>query len=49
MNATLLTRILDMIFSDIVPQSVSKIKESKEQTISRLVGPFPSKLKRITI
>jgi hypothetical protein len=41
--------ILDMIFRDTVPWSVSKIKEGKEKPFSRFVGPVPSKLKRITL
>jgi hypothetical protein len=41
--------ILDLIFRDTMPQSVSKIKESKGQTISRLVSLVPSKLKEIML
>jgi hypothetical protein len=41
--------ILDMIFRDTVPRSVSKIKEGKEKPFPRFVGPIPSKLKRITL
>ena len=38
--------ILDMIFKDIVPQSVSKVKEGKEKPFSKFVGSVLSKLKQ---
>jgi hypothetical protein len=41
--------ILDVIFKDTMPWSVSKIKENKGQTFSRLVGLVPSELKEITL
>jgi hypothetical protein len=41
--------ILDEMFRDTVPRSVSKMKEGKRKPFPRLVGSVPSKLKQITL
>ena len=41
--------ILDVIFWDTVPHSVSKIKEGKGKPFPRFIGLVLSKLKQITL